>query len=226
MYVHAPLMWGFPFEDMTDFQETLGFGRMLEALGGHVFYTLATPLPATALYREFRERLLFDGELYSTIIAPGRLADLSEVQHLIRRHTNIFPGFYHFADGRVHEKIAVGRAAQVTLGDIRISNLVEAPPERRLHEGRTGSAAGLLDDHAPAWSRLPRRRASNRRRIGRALRLQHRAVRARPGALRAGAGAGRACRPRFPITIAAARSALRRIGGRESGGVVRPQRAR
>jgi anaerobic magnesium-protoporphyrin IX monomethyl ester cyclase len=127
MYVHAPLMWGFPFEDMTDFQETLGFGRMLEALGGHVFYTLATPLPATALYREFRERLLFDGELYSTIIAPGRLTDLSEVQHLIRRHTNIFPGFYHFADGRVHEKIAVGCAARVTLGDIRISNLVEAP---------------------------------------------------------------------------------------------------
>jgi hypothetical protein len=46
---------------------------------------------------------------------------------LIRRHANIFPGFYHFADGRVHEKIAAGRAARVTLGDIRISNLVEAP---------------------------------------------------------------------------------------------------
>jgi radical SAM superfamily enzyme YgiQ (UPF0313 family) len=128
MYVHTPLMWGFPFEDMGDFQETLGFGRILEALGAHTFYTLATPLPATALHEEFRHRLRFDGEIYSTIIAPGCLTDLSDVQHLIRTHADIFSGFYHFADGGVPEKIAAGRAAGVTLGDIRISNLVDAAP--------------------------------------------------------------------------------------------------
>jgi radical SAM superfamily enzyme YgiQ (UPF0313 family) len=128
MYVHAPLMWGFPFEDMSDFQQTLGFGRMLEALGAHVFYTLATPLPATALCDEFRDRLRFDGEVYSTIIAPGRLTDLSDVEPLIRRHPDIFSGFYTFADGGVDEKIAAGRAAGVALGDIRISNLVEPAP--------------------------------------------------------------------------------------------------
>jgi radical SAM superfamily enzyme YgiQ (UPF0313 family) len=125
MYVHTPLMWGFPFEEMRDFQETLAFGRILEALGAHVFYTLATPLPATALCEEFRDRLQFDGSIYSTIIAPGQLTDLTDVQHLIERHPSIFTGFYHFADGRVPEKIAAGRAAAVTLGDIRISNLVE-----------------------------------------------------------------------------------------------------
>jgi radical SAM superfamily enzyme YgiQ (UPF0313 family) len=125
MYVHTPLMWGFSFEEMRDFQETLGFGRILEALGAHAFYTLATPLPATALCEEFRGRLQFDGAIYSTIIAPGPLTDLTDVQHLIERHPTIFTGFYHFADGRVREKIAAGRAAAVTLGDIRISNLVE-----------------------------------------------------------------------------------------------------
>jgi radical SAM superfamily enzyme YgiQ (UPF0313 family) len=128
MYVHAPLMWGFPFENMAAFHETLGFGRLLETLGAHVFYTLATPLPATALYEEFRDRLQFDGEIYSTIIAPGRRTDLSEVEPLIRQHGDIFSGFYHFADGGVPDKIAVGRAAGVTLSDIRISNLVEVEP--------------------------------------------------------------------------------------------------
>ena len=128
MYVHAPLMWGFPFEDVRDFTGTLGFGRMLEALGAHVFYTLATPLPATALHEEFKERLVFDGTVYSTIIAPGRETDLRDVEKLIRRHSDIFPGFYHFADGRVPEKIDIGRAAGITLGDIRIANLVEAAP--------------------------------------------------------------------------------------------------
>lgn len=128
MYVHAPLMWGFPFEDLHDFAETLRFGHTLEALGAHVFYTLATPLPATALHEEFKDRLVFDGTLYSTIIAPGRDTDLRDVEPLIRQHPDIFPGFYHFADGGVPEKIAIGRAAGITLGDIRISNLVEAAP--------------------------------------------------------------------------------------------------
>jgi hypothetical protein len=128
MYVHAPLMWGFPFEDLAAFQETLAFGRMLESLGAHVFYTLATPLPATALYDEFRDRLRFDGRIYSTIIAPGRLTDLSDVESLIRQHPGIFSGFYHFADGGVPAKIALGRSAGITLSDIRISNLVEPGP--------------------------------------------------------------------------------------------------
>jgi hypothetical protein len=101
---------------------------MLESLGAHVFYTLATPLPATALYDEFHDRLRFDGGIYSTIIAPGRLTDLSDVESLIRQHPGIFSGFYHFADGGVPAKIALGRSAGITLSDIRISNLVESGP--------------------------------------------------------------------------------------------------
>jgi hypothetical protein len=78
MYVHTPLMWDF-FEDMTDFQETL-----IRPHAGSVGDMCSTPWRPRCRrrpYREFRERLLFDGELYSTIIAPGRLTDLSEVQH-------------------------------------------------------------------------------------------------------------------------------------------------
>ena len=123
MYVHAPLMWGFPFEDIDDFHDTLVFGDYLRHSGAHVFYTLATPLPGTVLYREFENRLAFHPDIYSTIIAPGRTADLSEVCDLIAQHRELFSGFYHFADGMVEQKIAIGRALGLTLSDIRISNL-------------------------------------------------------------------------------------------------------
>jgi anaerobic magnesium-protoporphyrin IX monomethyl ester cyclase len=127
MYVHTPLMWGFPFENMNDFRETLGFGRYLEHCGANVFYTLATPLPATKLYEEFKNRLVFNPEIYSTIIAPGRTVDLAEVEELIRNNVDLFPGFYHFADGGIEEKIALGRKLNLNLSDIRINNLRESP---------------------------------------------------------------------------------------------------
>jgi anaerobic magnesium-protoporphyrin IX monomethyl ester cyclase len=123
MYVHAPLMWGFPFEEMGDFQETVVFGRYLEHCKAQVFYTLATPLPATALYEEFRHRLCFNPDIYSTIIAPGRMTDLSEVKGMICEYPQLFPGFYHFADGLVEEKISIGRKLGLNLADIRISQL-------------------------------------------------------------------------------------------------------
>jgi radical SAM superfamily enzyme YgiQ (UPF0313 family) len=129
MYVHTPLMWGFPFEDMRDFHETLAFGQYLTHQGAHVFYTLATPLPATVLHEEYRDRLAFDPAIYSTIVAPGRSTDLSEVEPIIRADPELFAGFWHFADGRVEEKIQIGRKLGLNLSDIRISNLTgEAAP--------------------------------------------------------------------------------------------------
>jgi radical SAM superfamily enzyme YgiQ (UPF0313 family) len=123
MYVHTPLMWGFPFEDLTDFRETLLFGQYLEHCGANVFYTMATPLPATALYEEYRARLAFDPETYSTIIGSGGSTNLADVEGLIRTFPHLFPGFYHFADGQVDEKIRIGRSKGLNLSDIRISSL-------------------------------------------------------------------------------------------------------
>ena len=129
MYVHTPLMWGFPFEDLSDFNDTLLFGRYLEHSGANVFYTMATPLPATVLYEEYQDRLVFDPEIYSTIVAPGGSSSLDDVTDLIRSLPRLFPGFYHFADGGVPEKVTIGRSMGLNLSDIRISNL--AARERR-----------------------------------------------------------------------------------------------
>jgi len=123
IYVHTPLMWGFPFEDLNDFRETLVFGQYLEHCGAHVFYTMATPLPATALYEEYRERLAFDAETYSAIVGYGGAEGLRDVESIIRSYPHLFPGFYHFAEGLIAEKIRIGRSKGLNLSDIRISNL-------------------------------------------------------------------------------------------------------
>ena len=129
MYVHTPLMWGFPFEDLSDFNDTLLFGGYLEHSGANVFYTMATPLPATVLYEAGPGPACVDPEIYSTIVAPGGSTSLDDVADLILSQPPLFPGFYHFADGGVPEKVTIGRSMGLNLSDIRISNL--AARERR-----------------------------------------------------------------------------------------------
>ena len=133
MYVHTPLMWGFPFETLADFEQTLVFGEYLKHCRANVFYTLATPLPGTALFNEFHDRLAFRPDIYSTIIAPGRKADLSEVAPTIAAYPLLFSGFYHFLDGGVDEKSHIGRRKGLNLSDIRISSLTGAEPDMAAH---------------------------------------------------------------------------------------------
>ncbi len=123
MYTHTPLMWGFPFETMSDFHQTLAFGQYLNHCGANVFYSLVTPLPGTALYEEFRDRLTFRPDVYSTIIAPGREANLAEVAETIAAFPSLFSGFYHFSDGMVDEKSRIGKRLGLNLSDIRIDSL-------------------------------------------------------------------------------------------------------
>jgi hypothetical protein len=88
-----------------------------------VFYSLVTPLPGTALYEEFRDRLTFRPDVYSTIIAPGREAKLAEVAETIAAFPSLFSGFYHFSDGMVDEKSRIGKRLGLNLSDIRIDSL-------------------------------------------------------------------------------------------------------
>ena len=89
MYVHTPLMWGFPFEDLSDFNDTLLLRGDPEHSGANVFYTMATPLPATVLYEDYQDRLVFDPEIYSTIVAPGDY-EIDDVADLFDRSRDCF----------------------------------------------------------------------------------------------------------------------------------------
>ena len=105
--VDAFYVWGFPFETMDDFNQTLFQMISLRMMGARILPSLLCLLPQTAIYREWSGRvpLLFCPYLLPEFVFTGH-----EVCHggsveipeshkdyfeLIERNPDIFPGFFH-----------------------------------------------------------------------------------------------------------------------------------
>lgn len=104
--VHASFIWGYPFEEMEEFEETLQWVSKFEAAGVSVLLFECSPLPGSSLYKEFREGLTFSSDNYSFFVVTGHevvkpdrfdvMPKLDPIYQLIARYPNIFPGFYHW----------------------------------------------------------------------------------------------------------------------------------
>ncbi len=105
--VDAFYMWGFPFETLDDFNETLLHMIGSRTMGVRILPSLLSLLPQTTLYRELADstRLEFFPELFPEymltgheICADGRIEISSEHRHIydfISSHPDVFPGFFH-----------------------------------------------------------------------------------------------------------------------------------
>lgn len=102
--VHAFFMWGFPFEEPEDFEETLHWVSEFRKAG--IAYVLMEylPFPGTALCREYAGEMQFRKNDYHTLLMMGHqlfdfdaaAEDHPAINELIARHPRIFSGFYHF----------------------------------------------------------------------------------------------------------------------------------
>lgn len=112
--VHASFMWGFPFEDMTAFEETMTWVSRFEKAGVTVLLFEYSPLPGSAIYKECKKGLTFSPHHYSRYvitghetITPGRLQVGSAQRsafRLVAEHREIFSGFYHHKDAATARK--------------------------------------------------------------------------------------------------------------------------
>jgi radical SAM superfamily enzyme YgiQ (UPF0313 family) len=105
--VDAFYMWGFPFETMQDFQQTLLHMIASRAMGGRILPSLLSLLPQTTLYQELdpSTQLEFFPELFPEYMLTGhevcdagrvRIADEhASIYAFIRQHPRTFPGFFH-----------------------------------------------------------------------------------------------------------------------------------
>jgi len=105
--VDAFYMWGFPFETMDDFNETLLHMIGARTMGVRILPSLLSLLPQTTLYQELVDpaKLEFFPELFPEymltgheICADGRIEISSEHQPIydfISAHPEVFPGFFH-----------------------------------------------------------------------------------------------------------------------------------
>ena len=99
-------IWGFPFETMQDFYDSVLIFLFLRAEGISCWVRLAAPLASSGLYEQYKNRLRFSEELISSI-AWARLPGLSldkEIVGLIKRYPNIFPDFYYFDSKDIFKK--------------------------------------------------------------------------------------------------------------------------
>jgi anaerobic magnesium-protoporphyrin IX monomethyl ester cyclase len=98
--VNASFIWGFPYESLEDFYDTLmAVGEVERTKGVTPYLYLLGPLPKTPLYREFGHLTRFSEDFYphvTTIPVRERLADFPEVVELVIRHPSLFTGFYHY----------------------------------------------------------------------------------------------------------------------------------
>lgn len=108
--VLAYFIWGFPFETMADFRETIDFiSRALDA-GVQPWLFSLSPLPLSEIYRQNREGLQFSPEFCSNYL--GIFAGEPEIVELIKAHPRVFPGFYT-CDPQFARKYAAARQMEL-----------------------------------------------------------------------------------------------------------------
>ena len=101
-------IWGFPFETMDDFHQSVFQMVACRALGARILPSLLCLLPQTDIFRDLQSsaRLEFCPELFPEYMLTGHellrgaRCDLprehSRIFEFVRGNPDIFPGFFHF----------------------------------------------------------------------------------------------------------------------------------
>jgi radical SAM superfamily enzyme YgiQ (UPF0313 family) len=113
-------IWGFPFETMADFFQTLFQMISFRTMGSRVLPSLLCFLPQTDIYAEYREsgRFTFCPDFFPEYMVTGHEVcrgarvevrpEHRPIFDFIAQHRDLFPGFFHYdLEGNVLPKLAV-----------------------------------------------------------------------------------------------------------------------
>jgi anaerobic magnesium-protoporphyrin IX monomethyl ester cyclase len=117
--VDAFFIWGFPFETMDQFYQTVFLMDSFRMMGARVLPSLLCYLPQTRIYQELdREKLEFSYEMIPEYMLTGhetceghgiRVDDAHRpIFDFIRGNRDLFPGFFHYdIEHNIKPKLAV-----------------------------------------------------------------------------------------------------------------------
>jgi len=113
-------VWGFPFETMDDFYQSVFQMVSFRMMGARILPSLLCLLPQTEIYREYvdPDDLVFAPDLFPEYMITGheisRFAHVeirpehAEVFTFIQRHPDLFPGFFHLGlEDNIRPKLRV-----------------------------------------------------------------------------------------------------------------------
>jgi radical SAM superfamily enzyme YgiQ (UPF0313 family) len=101
--VAASFIWGFPFEDLHDLEETLMLAAYLATYGAQIQLHLWSPMPRSPLFRQYRDQLVYDPAVQSNMV----MGDMTRYQSLVRSNPTLFAPFYHVPHPAMEEKKAM-----------------------------------------------------------------------------------------------------------------------
>lgn len=108
-YVMSTFMWGFPFETMGDFFQTVYVMGVLAELGSVVKLLFLSPAPLSPLYIEYSDQLRFDEKFVRNLLWGSYEDKLSQeekdrVIEMIIKCPDVFCAFYYIGTPDVEKK--------------------------------------------------------------------------------------------------------------------------
>jgi radical SAM superfamily enzyme YgiQ (UPF0313 family) len=97
--VMISFIWGFPFETMANFNETLECTEYVSRLGATPWLFSLAPLPLSSMYRQYKDALLFPGNGRGGIPGGGE-----QFTRMLKSYPEIFSGFYRYPTANFEEK--------------------------------------------------------------------------------------------------------------------------
>jgi radical SAM superfamily enzyme YgiQ (UPF0313 family) len=115
-HVLATFMWGFPFETLGDFYQTIYLMGEVAEMGALVKLLFLSPAPLSPLCKEFRDRLKFDEKFVPNLLWGVYRDKFSQdekerVFELIRQYPDVFSALYYVYTPEVEEKYQILKKA-------------------------------------------------------------------------------------------------------------------
>lgn len=104
--VQTSFVWGFPFESVEQFYDTILTIIYVVKMGASVKAAMLAPFPLSDIYREYRHILRFSEDLSPPLYMSG-YHDKPEIIHLVMSYKEVFPAFYHYDNGDIGEKYRI-----------------------------------------------------------------------------------------------------------------------
>lgn len=116
--VVSTFMWGFPFETMEDFYETIYLMGVVAEMGSLIKLLFLSPAPLSPLYQEYTHQLKFEEKFVSNLLwgvigdeIPHR--EKKQILQIITQNPDIFSGFFYIYTPEVDKKYRVLKEAGI-----------------------------------------------------------------------------------------------------------------
>lgn len=93
-HVVSSFIWGYPFENTVDFLKTQKLATTLSKNGIEVILNLLQPLPNSAIYDAYKERLGFSVDVLKKYFHLPFVDE--EALNLVNQYPHIFPSFFYY----------------------------------------------------------------------------------------------------------------------------------